>query len=1097
MKRVLSLIVVLILTLQLFTGIVSVKASDNGVGISSFRLKERIGFLNDVDFGAVAETQNAERQAKIDAMVEMCKKDDITFSETDGEKLASQLETGFSIAAAISSCVPGAGDVAAGILQVCAAIAGEGKKTEAEKTQEMLMQMMERIDARFEIVDAKLDSIQDDIQAGIQQLEQNSNYRSLMESHRDNMMAFDSDIKYIDESNITHYSGYSTWRRKLQSKYDEIQACYENKTLTEVEKEKKLSALYKDLFLYANESEDLKYNIADTTSVYDMDGCSVAKSYYERLFLAKATGILENKTSTEITSYAVNYVENLYDSYAFSMYCRALAYAYRAQIIDKYGTAKDEKTGLMSVDEEKIISFFEYEYVEGFDTVKYELTKVLVYILGLDLNFMYTMDVNNPEAYAKVPYKSLNTLEISEATVNNQVQKGATVFMNKIPQHLQAISDPDKLTFRIASGESLAQVDNNGKVSVIADSGSFTVEMLYDNKNVYSMTFVIGECHFVHGGNGTEDFPYMISTKEEFEKIREYPDKYFSLIDDINLNENPKVYPDSGNSDYYYNFEPIPHLSGGLDGKGHTIRGMKYSYIAGSIPTENEFYLGLFKTNSGIIQNLKIKYFDIKQSHSEPNIRRTAYVGNVCGVNTQSGRITGVTVENSDIVYELGNSSNDDNSSHVSVGGICGINLGELKKSGVNGSYVSGTARVRYNGATAFTYVGGITGMNGMNGQGSVSLYDCYSYGNTIEANGFCVHGSNIFKDWSGNAYIRYGGIAGSAESGMMARCLVIDNEPLMKNSGAHNGTHLFVNYDETVGLVMSGARTEKLYEYEYDASAVVNPYYAFDLSWYDGFVENGWTKAENGAPCFEKSEGEVPSAALICREKYIEPHTIELESLPIYEYAISECGGEIGTWQHIGLFDELEPGTPYKIYVRSKENWVSNVSISAAPFTVFTSKYSVEPPKTPQLESKTATSVELKKTVGYEYSTDGLIWQESNVFDGLKPDTKYTFYHRIAETDKTYASEKSEGLPIETLKVICISGIGDETVNFFSDSYYGKIYVALYDEQNRVVAVYTRKCAENVDVTPEVGITYSEIRIFLWNGDHLLTPDCDYILVR
>ena len=133
----------------------------------------------------------------------------------------------------------------------------------------------------------------------------------------------------------------------------------------------------------------------------------------------------------------------------------------------------------------------------------------------------------------------------------------------------------------------------------------------------------------------------------------------------------------------------------------------------------------------------------------------------------------------------------------------------------------------------------------------------------------------------------------------------------------------------------------------------------------------------------------------------------------------------------------------------------------------------------------------------GYEYSADGLIWQESNVFDNLDPNTQYTFYQRIAETDTVYASEKSVGVTAWTQKVINVSGVGQEVVTFSCDDYDGMIYIALYDSQNRVVDVFMRKCAESIEVKPREGTAFSEARIFLWSGEHSMIPYCEFEIVR
>ena len=60
--------------------------------------------------------------------------------------------------------------------------------------------------------------------------------------------------------------------------------------------------------------------------------------------------------------------------------------------------------------------------------------------------------------------------------------------------------------------------------------------------------------------------------------------------------------------------------------------------------------------------------------------------------------------------------------------------------------------------------------------------------------------------------------------------------------------------------------------------------------------------------------------------------------------------------------------------------------------------------PSAPGKRSKTDTKVVLKNTDGYEYSMDAVTWQSSSVFTGLLPARTYTFYQRVAATDKTNA---------------------------------------------------------------------------------------------
>ena len=122
-------------------------------------------------------------------------------------------------------------------------------------------------------------------------------------------------------------------------------------------------------------------------------------------------------------------------------------------------------------------------------------------------------------------------------------------------------------------------------------------------------------------------------------------------------------------------------------------------------------------------------------------------------------------------------------------------------------------------------------------------------------------------------------------------------------------------------------------------------------------------------------------------------------------------------TWQMSNVFNDLSPNTEYNFYQRVAETSTAYASDKSSALTVRTPKQSVSTPSAPTLSTKTATSVTLVKTSGYEYSKDGNIWQSSNVFDGLKPNTQYSFYRRKAETDTAYASGTSAALTVTTPK--------------------------------------------------------------------------------
>ena len=86
--------------------------------------------------------------------------------------------------------------------------------------------------------------------------------------------------------------------------------------------------------------------------------------------------------------------------------------------------------------------------------------------------------------------------------------------------------------------------------------------------------------------------------------------------------------------------------------------------------------------------------------------------------------------------------------------------------------------------------------------------------------------------------------------------------------------------------------------------------------------------------------------------------------------------------------------------------------------FAVSSVRGDQEAPDAPVVESKSSTSVTLVANSAYQYSMDGVTWQNSNVFSGLKAGTEYTFYQRLKATATKYASPASAVTKVETSSV-------------------------------------------------------------------------------
>ena len=109
----------------------------------------------------------------------------------------------------------------------------------------------------------------------------------------------------------------------------------------------------------------------------------------------------------------------------------------------------------------------------------------------------------------------------------------------------------------------------------------------------------------------------------------------------------------------------------------------------------------------------------------------------------------------------------------------------------------------------------------------------------------------------------------------------------------------------------------------------------------------------------------------------------------------------------------ETAAGTYYVWYKAQGDDTHSDSDPQCVP--VIIKKATPDAPLPPTAESVTTTGVTLKKIAGYQYCMEGTAWQNSNVFDGLTKNTRYTFYQRIAGDDNHEPSPSSEGADITT----------------------------------------------------------------------------------
>lgn len=130
---------------------------------------------------------------------------------------------------------------------------------------------------------------------------------------------------------------------------------------------------------------------------------------------------------------------------------------------------------------------------------------------------------------------------------------------------------------------------------------------------------------------------------------------------------------------------------------------------------------------------------------------------------------------------------------------------------------------------------------------------------------------------------------------------------------------------------------------------------------------------------------------------------TPAIDSITAAPIAGAEFSLDGTTWQDSNVFSGLTASTSYTVYARFK----ATASFPASPSSSSTTTTLAANPAAPVL-SATSNSVTAAAVTGCEYSLDGIGWQDSNVFSGLSPSSKYTVFIRYKATATVPASSPS-----------------------------------------------------------------------------------------
>lgn len=223
-------------------------------------------------------------------------------------------------------------------------------------------------------------------------------------------------------------------------------------------------------------------------------------------------------------------------------------------------------------------------------------------------------------AYTSLSEESVNKV-ITVASVGNMTKEGY-VFShwntkaddtgdNINPGDLLTVSDYEYVIF----GGAPTIIDDNNPI-IIGDSG-------VDKDKTVTLYAQWVICEFA-GGMGTIENPYLVETAEQLNKVRNYPDKHFKQIADIDLGawldsrKDISRYPSDEDSNSNAGWLPIADFRGTYNGDYKKINNVFINR-----PDDN--YVGLFSNSKdGELRNIIIKIAD-------NGIIGNDYVGSLAG----------------------------------------------------------------------------------------------------------------------------------------------------------------------------------------------------------------------------------------------------------------------------------------------------------------------------------------------------------------------------------------------------------------------------------------------------------------------------------
>jgi len=383
-----------------------------------------------------------------------------------------------------------------------------------------------------------------------------------------------------------------------------------------------------------------------------------------------------------------------------------------------------------------------------------------------DIDSVYVMSKNGYVQY-------VDGNDFSTSGAYNAIHKGDVLYLG-----LSNFKYPEKVNFRVVGGKEIGskngifQVDES---NLSSDTFKVIVEYVVNGED-YSTTLISLPIknNVFESGVGSEAYPYLITSPEQFYKIDDYNSSNFVLANDLDF---------KGVSN-----SPLSSFSGVLDGKGHKLINYQLD-LTPNLENPN----GIFSINKGTIKNLVIEkagtsinendfkngavFNGVVESYDNfiKNSSHSFNIGVLCGINEgtiencviSEGYIRNLCMQhipNSKGTFEYDESKENVTIVTMSAGLVCGQNTGTIDGVKVTKSRILNTFYNTniYNTAYINVYTGGITGLlTGVNGTIKNCVVDSTpDFKTTI--NSFLT---NKYDDNKGECYCYVGGLIGFCEN--------------------------------------------------------------------------------------------------------------------------------------------------------------------------------------------------------------------------------------------------------------------------------------------------------------------------------------------